>query len=471
MVGLTLFSGLFPELSGQIPSRSKVNRKQLEANPTGLQSIQMPVDSSRLEGFYKLSVSERREMLAKIAGLTPEQVEAWSSSGELSEDSADRMIENVIGTYSLPIGVATNFIIDGEHYLIPFVLEEPSVVAAASNMAKRCHANGGFTSDNDDPVMIGQIQVVGCDDPGAAKASVLENSAELVESCNAVDPILVKFGGGCRDIRARIIETDSGPMVIVHILVDCRDAMGANAVNTMAETIAPKVEGMTGGTVILRIISNLAVHRLARVSAVFSPEEISDKGDARQGSEVIDGVLQAYHFAKADPFRATTHNKGIMNAISPVAIACGQDWRAVESGAHSFAAHERVYGSLTHWEKDGEGNLVGSIELPMAVGLVGGAVRVHPAAQANVALLGITSADELAKVMAAAGLAQNLGALRALATVGIQAGHMKLHVRNMAVTAGAEDGEVDIVAARLRERGGRITQKAVEEELASLRAE
>ena len=471
MVGLTLFSGLFPESSGQIPSRSKVNRKQLEANSTGLQSIQMPVDSSRLEGFYKLSVSERREMLAKIAGLTPEQVEAWSSSGELSEDSADRMIENVIGTYSLPIGVATNFIIDGEYYLIPFVLEEPSVVAAASNMAKRCHANGGFTSDNDDPVMIGQIQVVGCDNPEAAKASVLENSAKLIESCNAVDPILVKFGGGCRDIRARIIETDSGPMVIVHILVDCRDAMGANAVNTMAETIAPKIEGMTGGTVILRIISNLAVHRLARVSAVFSPEEISDKGDARQGSEVIDGVLQAYHFAKADPFRATTHNKGIMNAISPVAIACGQDWRAVESGAHSFAAHERVYGSLTHWEKDSEGNLVGSIELPMAVGLVGGAVRVHPAAQANVALLGITSADELAKVMAAAGLAQNLGALRALATVGIQAGHMKLHVRNMAVTAGAEDGEVDIVAARLRERGGRITQKAVEEELASLRAE
>ena len=471
MVGLTLFSGLFPELSGHIPSQSKVNRKQLEANSTGLQSIQMPVDSSRLEGFYKLSVSERREMLAKIAGLTPEQVEAWSSSGELSEDSADRMIENVIGTYSLPIGVATNFIIDGEHYLIPFVLEEPSVVAAASNMAKRCHANGGFTSDNDDPVMIGQIQVVGCDNPEAAKASVLENSAKLIESCNAVDPILVKFGGGCRDIRARIIETDSGPMVIVHILVDCRDAMGANAVNTMAETIAPKIEGMTGGTVILRIISNLAVHRLARVSAVFSPEEISDKGDARQGSEVIDGVLQAYHFAKADPFRATTHNKGIMNAISPVAIACGQDWRAVESGAHSFAAHERVYGSLTHWEKDGEGNLVGSIELPMAVGLVGGAVRVHPAAQANVALLGITSADDLAKVMAAAGLAQNLGALRALATVGIQAGHMKLHVRNMAVTAGAEDGEVDIVAARLRERGGRITQKAVEEELASLRTE
>lgn len=381
------------------------------------------------------------------------------------------MIENVIGTYSLPIGVATNFIIDGEHYLIPFVLEEPSVVAAASNMAKRCHSKGGFMSDNDDPVMIGQIQVVGCEDPEAARASILQNSAELMESCNSVDPILVKFGGGCRDIHARIIETESGPMVIVHILVDCRDAMGANAVNTMAETIAPKVEGLTGGTVILRIISNLAVHRLARVSAVFTPEEMSDKGDSTQGSEVIDGVLQAYHFAKADPFRATTHNKGIMNAISPIAIACGQDWRAVESGAHSYAAHERVYGSLTHWEKDDGGNLVGSIELPMAVGLVGGAVRVHPAAQANVALLGITSADDLAKVMAAAGLAQNLGALKALATVGIQAGHMKLHVRNMAVTAGAEGPEVDIVAARMREGGGRITQKAVEEELERLREE
>ena len=253
----------------------EATRKQLEANSTGLQPIRMPVDSSRLEGFYKLSVSERREMLAGIAGLTPEQVEAWSSSGELSEDSADRMIENVIGTYSLPIGVATNFIIDGEHYLIPFVLEEPSVVAAASNMAKRCHSKGGFKSNNDDPVMIGQIQVVGCEDPEAARASILQNSAELMESCNSVDPILVKFGGGCRDIQARIIETDSGPMVIVHILVDCRDAMGANAVNTMAETIAPKVEGLTGGTVILRIISNLAVHRLARVSAVFTPEAVS----------------------------------------------------------------------------------------------------------------------------------------------------------------------------------------------------
>ena len=432
----------------------------------------MPIENSRIRGFYKLSVAERRELLAGIAGLSEEQLEAWANSGELDEDSADRMIENVVGTYSLPIGVATNFVIDGSHYAIPFVLEEPSVVAAASNMAKRCLEKGGFTSNNDDPVMIGQIQVVGCEDPNGAMESIIASKDELMASCNEVDPILVKFGGGCRDITARVIDTGSGPMLIVHILVDCRDAMGANAVNTMAETIAPKVEAITGGTVILRIISNLAVHRLARVSAVFTPEEMSDRGDdSQQGGEVIEGVIQAYHFAEADPFRATTHNKGIMNAISAVAIACGQDWRAIESGAHSYASHERTYGSLTKWSKDDAGNLVGSIELPMAVGLVGGAVRVHPAAQANVALLGVESADELAKVMAASGLAQNLGALRALATVGIQAGHMKLHVRNMAVTAGAEGEEVDRVASMLRERGGRITQASVIEALEEIRSE
>jgi hydroxymethylglutaryl-CoA reductase len=430
----------------------------------------MPIENSRIEGFYKLSVAERRELLADLANLKEEQMDAWAKSGELGEEAADRMIENVVGTYSLPIGVATNFVIDGSHYAIPFVLEEPSVVAAASNMAKRCLAHGGFTSNNDEPVMIGQIQVVNCDNPAEARDSIIAAKEELVANCNEVDPILVKFGGGCRDITARVIETGSGPMLIVHILVDCRDAMGANAVNTMAETIAPKVEGITGGTVILRIISNLAVHRLARVSAIFTPEEMSDRGgDAEQGSEVIDGVIQAYHFAEADPFRATTHNKGIMNAISAVALACGQDWRAIESGAHSYASHERTYGSLTKWSKDEDGNLVGSIELPMAVGLVGGAVRVHPAAQANVSLLGVESADELAKVMAASGLAQNLGALRALATVGIQAGHMKLHVRNMAVTAGAEGEEIEKVASILRERGGRITQASVIGALEELR--
>ena len=409
-------------------------------------------------------------MLAELAGLSEEQIQAWADA-ELNEDTADRMIENVIGRYSLPIGVATNFIIDGEHYVIPFVVEEASVIAAASNMAKRCQKNGGFVSDNTDPVMIGQIQVVGCENPEASREAILAAKDELIEACNEVDPILVKFGGGCRDVEVRIIDTDSGPMIIVHILVDCRDAMGANAVNTMAETIAPRVESISGGTVILRIISNLAVHRLARVSATFTPEEMSDAGDdAKRGAEVIEGVLQAYHFAAADPFRATTHNKGIMNAISPIAIACGQDWRAVESGAHSYAAHERRYGSMTHWEKDSHGNLVGSIEIPMAVGLVGGAIRIHPGAQANVDLLGINSADDLAKVMAAAGLAQNLGALRALATVGIQAGHMKLHLRNMIASAGASADEIESVVAIVRESEDRITMAAVEAALQQVRS-
>jgi len=429
----------------------------------------MPVDNSRLKGFYKLSVKERRDMIAELAGLDQEAVDALAAMGELSESAADRIIENVVGTLALPVGVATNFIVDGEHYLVPFALEEPSVVAAASNMAKRCHASGGFVSNNTEPIMIGQIQVVGCEDPFTAKEAVLSGAAELISACNEVDPILVKFGGGCKDIEARVIDTESGPMVIVHLLVDCRDAMGANAVNTMAETIAPTVERMTGGTVILRIISNLAVHRLAKVSATFTPSEIANTGEIEEeGAKVIEGILQAYHFAAADPFRATTHNKGIMNAISAIAVACGQDWRAIESGAHSYASHERVYGSLTHWEKDADGNLVGSIELPMAVGLVGGAVRVHPTAKANVAIMGARSADELAKVMAAAGIAQNLGALRALATVGIQAGHMKLHARNMAVTAGANDDEVDKVVEIAR-ASGRITAAAIEAALEQVR--
>ena len=432
----------------------------------------MPVENSRLKGFYKLSVKERREMIAELANLDQEAVDALAATGELSEAAADRIIENVIGTLALPVGVATNFIVDGEHYLVPFALEEPSVVAAASNMAKRCHAKGGFVSNNTDPIMIGQIQVVDCDDPFAAKNALLGAADDLVSDCNEVDPILVKFGGGCKGLEARVIDTNSGPMVIVHLLVDCRDAMGANAVNTMAETIAPKVEAISGGTVILRIISNLAVHRLARVSATFTPEEMANKGEGvEDGAKVIDGIIQAYHFAAADPFRATTHNKGIMNAISAIAVACGQDWRAIESGAHSYASHERTYGSLTHWEKDSEGNLVGSIELPMAVGLVGGAVRVHPTAKANVAIMGARTADELAKVIAAAGIAQNLGALRALATVGIQAGHMKLHSRNMAVTAGANDDEVDTVVEMVRASGERITATAIEEALAKLRNE
>ena len=432
----------------------------------------MPIDDSRMPGFHRLSPRERREKLGRVAGLTAEQLKAWED-GELDIDTADRMIENVVGTYSLPIGVATNFLIDGKHYAIPFVVEEASVVAAASNMAKRCLLNGGFKSDNDDPVMIGQIQVVGLEDVEEAKKRVLSQKKSIIQMCNDVDPILVKFGGGCKDIEARPIKTESGDMLIVHLLVDCRDAMGANAVNTMAETVAPKIEELTAGTVILRIISNLAVHRIARVSATFTPEEMSNTGKDRiQGSEVINGVIQAYHFAAADPYRATTHNKGIMNAISSVAIACGQDWRAIESGAHAYAAHGNEnlrYGSMTEWSKDENGNLRGTIRVPMAVGLVGGAIRIHPGAKTNVALLGVETADELGSVMAAAGLAQNLGALRALATVGIQAGHMKLHLQNMVAAAGAQGDEIQKVSDMIKGSGERITMAVVVEALQKLR--
>ena len=371
------------------------------------------------------------------------------------------MIENVAGTFPMPLGFAVNFKVNIESFVVPMALEEPSVVAAASNMAKGTLPEG-IIAESMDPIMIGQIQLVNLKDPFKAKQQILEKEQEIIDLANEQDPILVKFGGGCKGVKPRVIETERGPMVIVHLLVDCRDAMGANAVNTMAEAVAPRLETITGGRVYLRIISNLAIHRMTKAKACWPKDFLG-------GEEVVDGILEAFAFAAADPFRTATHNKGIMTAISPIGVACGQDWRAIESGAHSYASYERTYGSLTHWEKDAEGNLVGSIELPMPVGLVGGAVRVHPVAKANVAIMGARTADDLSKVMAAAGLAQNLGALRALATVGIQAGHMKLHSRNMAVTAGAEDHEVDAVVEMIQASGERITAAAIANALNVLR--
>ena len=432
----------------------------------------MPVENSRLSGFFRHSVAERRQMVANMAGLSPEHIEALEACGELNETAADRMIENVIGTMSLPVGVATNFVIDAKHYLIPFCLEESSVVAAASNMAKRCLVNGGFRSKNDAPLMIGQLQILECSEPKSAEKALTGASEELMALCNSLPSTMVRLGGGCKRIETRTIETLSGPMVILHIVVDCRDAMGANAVNTMAELIAPRVEDLTGGRVHLKILSNLAVHRLARIEATFTPEEISNDGTKANGEAIIQGILEAHHFAVADPFRAATHNKGVMNAISSVALACGQDWRAIEAGCHAYAAFGKEhYGSITQWELDDEGNLLGRIETPMAVGIVGGASKVHPAAQANLAILGVESAQELAGVIAASGLSQNLGALRALATRGIQAGHMKLHSRNMAVSAGAVGEEIETIAKRLQAVDGPKTQTVVEQLLNSLRSE
>ena len=430
----------------------------------------MPVENSRLSGFFRHSVAERRNLVQKLAGLTDEQVSALAANGELEDDAADRMIENVIGTMSLPVGIATNFVVDKKHYLIPFCLEESSVVAAASNMAKRCLEKGGFRTQNDAPMMIGQIQILDCPDINQSQLALHQAKDELIDLCNSLPSTMVRLGGGCKRIETRIIESLSGSMLILHIIVDCRDAMGANAVNTMAELIAPEVERLTLGRVHLKILSNLAAHRLARVEATFTPVELSNDGSKENGDKIIQGILEAHHFALADPFRAVTHNKGVMNAISSVAVACGQDWRAIEAGCHSWASFSNDnYSSMTEWKITDEGCLVGSIETPMAVGIVGGASRVHPVAKANLAILGVTSASELAGIICAAGLAQNLGALRALATNGIQAGHMKLHSRNMAVSAGAEGEEIELVAVKLQSHIGPKTQTVVQKILEEIR--
>lgn len=418
---------------------------------------------SRLEGFYKKTPEERLKIVRDFADLTDEEVSVISNTGALSVDQADRMIENVIGTMPMTLGIAVNFLINGTDYLIPMATEEPSVVAAASNAAKIARQRGGFTTSSTDPVMIGQIQLTGVADPEEARSAIFERKDEILDLCNSKDPMLVKYGGGARDVEVRVISTDRGPMVITHILVDCRDAMGANAVNTMAEAVAPLIERATGGKVYLRIISNLAEHRLARAEAVFDRDLIG-------GQEVVDGILEAYEFAKADPFRAATHNKGVMNGISAAVIATGNDFRAIESGCHSYASMTGQYGPLTTYREDADGNLVGGIEVPMAVGLVGGATKVHPTARVSVRILGVKTASELGEVFAALGLAQNFAALRALATEGIQRGHMSLHARNIATSVGAREDEIDkIVEILVRERNVRMDR--AEEILRDLRNE
>ena len=418
--------------------------------------------SSDLSGFYKRSPEERWKAIREFGELTDAEIDVIRSTGALKFDQVDRMIENVVGSMPLPLGIAVNFRIDGRDYLVPMAIEEPSVVAAASNAAKMAREKGGFTTSSTGPVMIGQIQLVGLPDPHGSRFTILAHRDEILSIANEKDPLLVKLGGGAKDVEVRVVPTPRGPMVITHLLVDCRDAMGANAVNTMAEAVAPHLEAWTGGRVYLRIISNLAVKRLARARAVFSKEAIG-------GEEVVDGILEAFAFADSDPFRCATHNKGIMNGIDAVVVATGNDWRAIEAGAHAYAAWKSDgYRSLTTWERDGNGDLVGTIELPLAVGLVGGATAVHPTAKANVHLLGVKTAQELAGVIAAVGLAQNFAALRALATEGIQRGHMSLHARNIAASVGAAGDEVDRVAEVLvKER--KVRMDRAKEVLAELR--
>ncbi|MCG4529094.1 hydroxymethylglutaryl-CoA reductase, degradative [Intestinimonas massiliensis] len=390
--------------------------------------------TSSYSGFFKLSTEERMKEVAEFCGLTQEEQAILKDANSLDMDTADHMIENVIGRYTYPLGVALNFVINGKDYVIPMASEEPSVLAACSNAAKMARPGGGFTTDYTGNIMISQIQLLDVPTPHYAKGKILEHKAQIAELCNAKDPVLVSLGGGVKDVEVRILDSIVGPMVIVHLLVDTGDAMGANAVNTMAEAVAPFLEELTGGRAELRILSNLADRRLARARAVFKKEAVG-------GEEVVDKMIAAYAFAAADPYRAATNNKGIMNGVIPVVIATGNDTRAIESGAHAYAARSGHYSPFATWEKNADGDLVGSIEMPMAVGLVGGATKIHPAAKVAVKMLGVKTASELAQIIAAVGLAQNMAAIKALATEGIQRGHMSLHARNLAATAGAK-GEV-----------------------------
>jgi len=400
--------------------------------------------SSQVSGFYKLSVDERLKVLKEFAGLTDEEVNLLKSTSSLQLDLANRMIENVVGTFPLPLGIAVNFLINGKDYLVPMAIEEPSVVAAASYAAKMARSKGGFFTSSTEPIMRGQIQTVKVPDPYRAKMAVLEAKEEILKKANDQDPLLVSVGGGAKDLQVKVIDTPRGQMLITELLVNCGDAMGANAVNTMAEAVAPMIERITKGKVFLRIISNLATERLATAWTVVDKEAVG-------GEEVVDGILEAYAFAVGDPYRATTHNKGILNGIIGVVIATCNDHRAVEAGAHAYAARTGRYQPLTVWKKNENGDLVGSIELPMAVGTIGGATKVHPIGRVALKVLGVKSARELGEVMAAVGLAQNLGALRALAHEGIQRGHMSLHARNIAVMAGVTGDLIDLVAEKMVE--------------------
>ncbi|NVM36531.1 MAG: hydroxymethylglutaryl-CoA reductase, degradative [Candidatus Lokiarchaeota archaeon] len=399
---------------------------------------------SDISGFYKLSMEERRKLLSKLVDLNQEEIEILNTLGYFKPNQIDTLIENVVGSYQLPFGLAFNFNVNGKDYIIPMVIEEPSVVAAASNAAKMARKHGGFHSENVESVMIAQIQVTKLKHIESAKKSIKEHKKELLKIANEMDPLLNKLGGGAQYIEIREIQTEKGQMIILHLLVNVLDAMGANVVNTMAEAISPYVEEISGGKVYLRIVSNLAIHRLARSRATFDKELLG-------GQEIVEGILNAYEFAKADPFRAATHNKGIMNGIVALTLATGNDTRAIESGAHAFASLNGQYSPLTKFELDSEGNLIGEIEVPLALGIIGGMTKIHPMARLALKILNVKSANELSQVGAAVGLAQNVAALRALVSEGIQKGHMALHSRNIAKIAGVPDELIEEVTRKMIE--------------------
>jgi len=397
---------------------------------------------SSISKFFEKSRKHRLDIVKNFASLSKEEIEVLeNSSGGITFDNADKMVENAIGTFSLPLGIATNFRINDEDYLIPMVTEEPSVIAAASNAAKIARIKGGFKVDADESLSIGQIQVLNVD-PKLAIPKITESSKKILDLANSKSNTLVKMDKGAKEVSCREIQTDSGIMLIVELLIDVGDAMGANITNSMCEAVAPLIEELTGGKALLRILSNYATRRLVRATAVFDKEGVG-------GEDVVNNIILAYQFAANDTHRAVTHNKGIMNGVIAVANATGQDSRAIEAATNAYAASSGKYRSLTEWSKDEEGNLIGKLELPLSVGIVGGIVNVHPIAKICTKILGVTSAKELAGVITAAGLAQNFGALRALATEGIQKGHMKLHARNLAVAAGAKAEQIDEIVQKM----------------------
>lgn len=424
-------------------------------------TIQTGRITSRIENLRSMEPAARLAAVARAAGLKDAELAALGAEPVLPMTIANGMIENVVGKFELPLAVASNFTVNGRDYLVPMAVEEPSVVAAASYMARIARGCGGFVTSSSAPVMRAQIQVLGMTDPHAARHRLLSEADALIELANRRDTVLIGLGGGCKEIEVHVFETSPvGPMVVLHLLVDVRDAMGANTVNSMAETIAPRVAEIAGGHVRLRILSNLADKRLVRARVSLTPEALTT--DTLAGGEVIDGMLEACALAMIDPYRAATHNKGIMNGIDPVVVATGNDWRAIEAGAHAWAARDGRYTSLTQWEKGADGRLHGTLEMPMALGIVGGATKTHPAAQAALRLLGVTSAQELAEVTVAVGLAQNMAALRALATEGIQKGHMALHARNIAILAGAQGEQIEAIAKALAASGNVSVDKARE---------
>jgi hydroxymethylglutaryl-CoA reductase len=419
--------------------------------------------SSRMPGFYNKTLSERLQEIVEQSGLSQEEAAAFSTSG-LNPDGADHMIENVVGLYSLPIGIATNFRVNHKEVLVPMVIEEPSVVAGASLAARLAREGGGFIASSDEPVMIAQMQILDVANSHQARLALLAQKQRLLEFAATTDPVIMKLGGGPREVEVRILEDGQ---VVLHLLYDCRDAMGANTVNTAAEALKPMVEEITGGRVNLRILSNLADHRLARSTAVIPTSALAF--DDFDGEFVRDRIIEAYAFAAADPYRATTHNKGIMNGVDAVVIATGNDWRAIEAGAHAYAARSGKYTSLSQWGTDRAGHLIGTLEMPMAVGIVGGATKVHPSARAALKIMGIQSARELAEIIVSVGLAQNFAAIRALATEGIQRGHMSLHARQLAMAAGASGDEIEQIAAQMvKEKQVRLDRaQALVEEIKS----